>query len=93
MMAISSHPSAAMATITIRNVPEPLHQLLKERADRAGRSLNAELIQILMIEVSQKPKRDTPTILAELRAFRESLPPMPEVSVEELRRWIDEGRE
>lgn len=93
MMAISSHPTAEMATITIRNVPEPLHQLLKERAERAGRSLNAELIQILMIEVSQKPKRDTATILAELRAFRESLPKMEPVSMEQLKEWIEDGRE
>ena len=91
MMALSSHPSAAMATITIRNVPEPVHQLLKERAEKSGRSLNSELIQILILEVSKKP-RDIDAMLESLRAFKASLPEMPPVSIEELRSWIEEGR-
>ncbi len=35
---------AGMATLTIRNLPENLHALLKERARKNRRSLNQEVI-------------------------------------------------
>ena len=81
-----------MATITICNVPEVVHRLLTERAEKNGHSLNAELIQVLVLEVSRKPTRDKETILAELRAFKATLPDWAEPSMEELRSWIEEGR-
>jgi len=37
----------AMPKITIRNVPDGLHQRLKRRADQNRRSLNSELLDIL----------------------------------------------
>jgi plasmid stability protein len=36
-----------MPTLTIKNVPEELHERLKERADRHRRSMNSEAIWIL----------------------------------------------
>lgn len=36
-----------MATLTIRNLPEGLHAVLKERAQRNRRSLNQEVINEL----------------------------------------------
>lgn len=36
-----------MATLTIRNLPDDLHALLKERARRNRRSLNQEVIREL----------------------------------------------
>jgi len=91
MMEISSHPTAAMATITIRNVPEVVHQLLRERAEKNGHSLNAELIQVLILEVSRKPK-DIDKMLEDLRAFKATLPDMEPVSMEQLKEWIEDGR-
>jgi antitoxin FitA len=38
---------AGMATLTIRNLPDDLHALLKERARRNRRSLNQEVIREL----------------------------------------------
>ncbi len=38
-----------MATLTIRNVPENLHAMLKERARRNRRSLNQEVIAELSV--------------------------------------------
>jgi plasmid stability protein len=36
-----------MATLTIRNLPDPVHQRLRVRAARAGRSMEAEVRAIL----------------------------------------------
>jgi antitoxin FitA len=36
-----------MATLTIRNLPQETHEALKSRAARAGRSVEAEVRQIL----------------------------------------------
>ena len=36
-----------MPTLTIKNVPEELHERLKEQADRHRRSMNSEAIWIL----------------------------------------------
>ena len=36
-----------MATLFIRDVPEPLYKRLRARARRQGRSLNAEVLDIL----------------------------------------------
>ncbi len=53
-----------MATLTIRNVPDDLHRMLKERARRNRRSLNQEVIA----ELSVVPQAlDNGTRLAESR--------------------------
>lgn len=51
-----------MATLTIRNVPDELHERLKERAERNRRSLNAETVLLLEQAVESLPEE------AELRA-------------------------
>lgn len=38
---------AAMATLHVRNVPTELYEALRNRADLNGRSINAEVIEIL----------------------------------------------
>jgi plasmid stability protein len=38
---------AAMATLHVRNVPTELHESLRNRAALNGRSINAEVIEIL----------------------------------------------
>jgi plasmid stability protein len=40
-------------TLHIRNVPAEVYEGLKERAERAGRSLNAEVIDVLKETVSR----------------------------------------
>ena len=47
---------AGMATLTIRNLPEELHLLLKERAKRNRRSMNQEVIA----ELGLATKHETP---------------------------------
>jgi plasmid stability protein len=46
-----------MPTLTIKNVPEELHERLKEQADRHRRSMNSEAIWIL--EQVLTPSRPT----------------------------------
>lgn len=51
-----------MATLTIRNVPDELHERLKARAERNRRSLNAESLLLLEQAIESFPEE------AELRA-------------------------
>jgi len=45
---------AGMATLTIRNLPEELHLLLKERAKRNRRSMNQEVIAELSLATTHE---------------------------------------
>lgn len=44
-----------MATLTIRGVPDDLHEALKERADRRRRSLNSEILVLLEAALRVSP--------------------------------------
>ena len=55
-----------MASVTIRNLSEKTHSLLKIRAARNGRSLEAEIRQILQDAVTPKPKLKIGSELAAL---------------------------
>lgn len=59
---------ADMATLTIRNLPEDLHALLKERARKNRRSLNQEVIA----ELSAAPESmdDTARVAASRERMR-----------------------
>ena len=46
--------SAGMATLTIRNLPEQLHETLKLRAKRNHRSVNQEVIAELSLAITQE---------------------------------------
>lgn len=59
-----------MATLTLKNVPDDLHQRLKERAARNGRSLNREAIRCLD---DASRRLDPDTLLEEAAAFRAKL--------------------
>ncbi len=77
-----------MATLYVRDVPEPLYKRLRARARRNGRSLNAEVLDILgdVAEREQFSGRITQR-LAQL-ARESSLPPdapKPEDIIRELR--------
>lgn len=58
-----------MATLTIKNVPEPLVRRLKHQATRHRRSLNLEVIWCLERAVQAAPL-DVDEILARARSVR-----------------------
>ena len=64
-----------MATLYVRDVPERLYKRLRARARRNGRSLNAEVLEIL--DAAADRDRARATITAELAeiAKRINLPP------------------
>jgi plasmid stability protein len=62
-----------MATITLKNIPEPLHQALKSRAQSHRRSLNSEAIDCLERVLLGKAL-DAPAYLARVRSLRAATP-------------------
>ena len=79
-----------MATLTIKNVPEKLHQRLKESAAQHRRSINSEAISCLE-KVLVSTRVDPQVFLAEVRALRKRMPRM-YVTEEFLRAAKNEGR-
>ena len=61
-----------MASITIKDIPEVLHQRLKERAKANRRSLNAEVIACLEAKVLSRPV-DMETELERIKQLREEV--------------------
>lgn len=59
-----------MSTITLKNLPEELHQRLKESAVAHHRSLNREIIARLEAQFLDAPL-DAEAKLAELRVLRQ----------------------
>ncbi len=62
-----------MATITLKDIPQNIHKALKQRAKRSGRSLNREILAILVSSVMPR-KVDVNAYLVEIRQHRGSLP-------------------
>jgi plasmid stability protein len=61
-----------MATLTIRDLPEPLHAALKERARRNRRSLNQQVIEDLSrIEVVETSDERQVRVEREIRRAAE----------------------
>ena len=63
----------SMSSITIKNIPEPVHAELKQRAFQNGRSLNKEIVHCLE-SLLITTKRDVDAELAEFRSHRNWLP-------------------
>jgi plasmid stability protein len=62
-----------MKTITLKDIPAPIHSALKQRAKMHGRSLNKEALACL--EMAVAPTRvDTQSLLHEIRKHRGTLP-------------------
>lgn len=78
-----------MATITLKNIPDILHERLKESAAQHHRSMNKEIIARLEAQL-MPPSLSAESKLAEIRALRQRLPlrATPE-EIDELKR---EGR-
>ncbi len=62
-----------MKTITLKEIPTPLHAALKQRARRHGRSLNKEAIACLEMAVAPVPV-NIHAMLLDIRAHRAALP-------------------
>jgi antitoxin FitA len=77
-----------MKTITLKDIPAPLHAALKQRARRHGRSLNREALMCLERVVA--PARiNTEELLRDFRIHRAGLPGRLK---DRLIRMADEGR-
>ena len=62
--------------ITLKNVPEKVYRTVKRAAKEQGRSLNAQIIQLLEAEAAHLERRKRlPELIKELERFRNSLPP------------------
>ena len=62
-----------MVTITLKDIPEPLHAALKTRARQHGRSLNKEALACLESAVAPV-EVNTQALLVELRQHRAAIP-------------------
>lgn len=62
-----------MLTLTLKNIPEDLHAMLKGSAERNRRSLNSEILARLERELAA-PIIDSRTHAKELKAFTARLP-------------------
>jgi plasmid stability protein len=79
-----------MATITLKNVPDDVHDALKQRAHRHKRSLNQEVIHCLDMSLGRTP-RDPKTLLAGIRDLRARIPLKP-VDLSWIREAKKQGR-
>ncbi|MFW5951384.1 MAG: FitA-like ribbon-helix-helix domain-containing protein [Gemmatimonadota bacterium] len=79
-----------MASITIKNVPDPLYARLKEVAARNRRSLNSEVI-VQLERALGASAADAEALLARARAVRER-GGIPYLTDDELRSAREEGR-
>lgn len=77
-----------MTTLTLKNIPEALHAMLKENAERNRRSLNSEILARL--------ERDlvVPTIEPEAhaRALKAFTSRLPRVAHDKVARYKRQGR-
>lgn len=80
-----------MATITLKNIPEPLYERLKYFAKIRRRSLNSEIIYNLEKSVGLV-EEDPDELLRQIREFREQIGKNGQLTAEEVENAINEGR-
>ncbi len=80
-----------MPNITLRGVPDHLHQELRSAASRNNRSLNGEILARLTESSVSPQARDTKALLERIRKLRETIGPI-DVSEEDIREMRNEGR-
>ncbi len=78
-----------MATMTIKNMPDDLYEMLKAQAKANRRSINNEVITLIERSVHNYPI-DPKEFIAEARAIRERIKYV--ITDEELEQAINEGR-
>ena len=77
-----------MVNLTVKNIPDELHERLKHSAERNRRSLNSEILVILQ-SFFIAPVVDPAARERRLKALRDSLPKVDHALVDEFKR---EGR-
>jgi plasmid stability protein len=79
-----------MASITLKNIPEALHQNLREQAARHHRSIHGEILAILEAYV-RPPQKSAEQILAEIQELHARMPNV-WAAAEDIDRYKKEGR-
>jgi len=74
-----------MLTLTLKNIPEHLHAMLKESAEKNRRSLNSEILARLERDLTA-PTVDPEAHAKELKAFTARLPRVEHARVSRYRR-------
>ena len=74
-----------MLTLTLKNIPEDLHAMLKQSAEKNRRSLNSEILARLERELAA-PTVDPQAHARELKAFTTRLPKVDHGRVSRYRR-------
>lgn len=77
-----------MVTLTVKNIPDELHERLKYNAERNRRSLNSEIL-IILESFFLAPVVDRAAEERKLKALTDSLPKVDHSLVDEFKR---EGR-
>jgi antitoxin FitA len=62
-----------MANITLKNIPEELHQMLKERAKTNHRSINSEILFSLKKVVGFNQPSEHEDVLSQARELRKKM--------------------
>jgi plasmid stability protein len=78
-----------MPSITLKNIPEPLYQKIRDRAKAQHRSINSEIIACLE-HSTQANHVATDEILYQARRMRESIDS--NITSDEVREAIKQGR-
>lgn len=74
-----------MATLTLKNIPDELHALLKESAARNRRSLNSEIL-VRLESALTAPLIDERAYARELKAFTDAHPKVDHALVDRFKR-------
>ena len=80
-----------MATITIKNIPDPLYEELKASAKANHRSINSEVIFAIKLAVLRPGVQDVDAFLEKARKIRE-LTAGYRATTEEIEEVINTGR-
>jgi plasmid stability protein len=88
---LSFSEETKVPNITLRGVPDHLHQELRSAASRNNRSLNGEILSRLTESSVSPQARDTKALLERIRKLRETIGPI-DVSEEDIREMRNEGR-
>jgi plasmid stability protein len=79
-----------MPTITVRDVPDYVHQQLKRRAEENHRNLNQEVLRVLEETVAEPPESDRWAARQACKAEQERTPSW-SIESDDLKRAMREG--
>jgi antitoxin FitA len=79
-----------MATITIKNIPDDIYELLKEKAKSNNRSINSEAIIAIKLAVASRPI-DVQAAIQRARKIQE-LTAHYRITDQEITKFKNEGR-